>query len=72
MEALRILKTISSDRIPELLEFKGRSVEIIILTDPTENDVKGNGRNILNLKGSLKSKIDGMEFQNSVRSDWER
>ena len=36
MEAVRIIKTITSDRLPELNNYKGKSVEIIILPDIKE------------------------------------
>ncbi|HPB83213.1 MAG TPA: hypothetical protein PK200_14335 [Spirochaetota bacterium] len=72
MEAIRIIKTITSDRLPELNNYKGRSVEIIILPVVETRDVKEMNESLLALRGSLKTKIDGMEFQNQIRKEWER
>jgi len=71
MEAIRILKTVTDDRIEELNQFKGKNVEIIILPEITENKEKNND-SILSLRGCLKTKIDGMEFQRQIRKEWER
>ncbi len=72
MEALRIIRTITSDRLPELNQYKGKSVEIIILPEVTENKTAIKNDSILSLRGSLKTKIDGMEFQRQIRKEWER
>ena len=70
MQALRIFKTISTDRVPELMEFEGKRVEIIILPDFSD-DLENNIENVLDLRGILIKKIDGMEFQSSVRKEWD-
>ena len=74
MEALRIIKNIKSDRLPELNKYKGRKVEIIILPDIDNSNVKENNtyNQLLNLRGSLKTKIDGLEFQKRIREEWNR
>ncbi|HON79673.1 MAG TPA: hypothetical protein PK544_14360 [Spirochaetota bacterium] len=72
MEAMRIIKTITSDRLPELNNFKGRSVEIIILPDVVDENNEEKNESLLSLRGSMKSKIDGMEFQRQIRKEWER
>jgi hypothetical protein len=71
MQALRIIKTISSDRVPELMEFEGKKVEIIILPNFADEINEDKHENILVLKGVLSENIDGMEFQSSIRSDWD-
>ncbi len=72
MEALRIIRTITSDRLPELNKYKGKSIEIIILPEISEKKEK-NSLEILNkLKGSCPNLIDGMEFQNKIRKEWDR
>ena len=71
MKAIRILKTVTDDRIEELNQFKGKNVEIIILPEISENKEKNND-SILSLRGCLKTKIDGMEFQRQIRKEWER
>ena len=72
MEAMRIIKTITSDRLPELNNFKGRSVEIIILPDVVDENNEEKNESLLSLRGSMKSKIDGMEFQRQIRKEWDR
>ena len=70
MEALRIVKTITSDRLPELNKYKGKSVEIIILLDSAENN---KNLDLLNeFRGSCPNLPDGLEFQNEIRQEWER
>ncbi len=72
MEALRIIKTITSDRLPELNNYKGKNVEIIILSEMPEKEEK-NGLALLNeLNGSCPDLLDGMEFQNKIRAEWNR
>ncbi len=71
MQALRIIKTISSDRVPELMEFEGKRVEIIILPNFSEELNENEQENILELRGTLNKKIDGMEFQSAVRKEWD-
>ncbi|MDP8239930.1 MAG: hypothetical protein P9X24_12640 [Candidatus Hatepunaea meridiana] len=70
MEALRIIRTITSDRLPELINYKGKRVEIIVLHNV--HDEKKDNDSILSLRGCLKTKIDGMEFQRRIRKEWER
>jgi hypothetical protein len=72
MEAMRIIKTITSDRLPELNNYKGRNVEIIIIPDITEDKKKGNLDILNELKGSCPDLPDGMEFQRKVRDEWDR
>lgn len=67
MEAQRILKKITNDRLEELNFYKGKNVEIIILSDINSEK---NKNSILSLKGALKTKIDGMEFQQKLREEW--
>ena len=71
MDAIRILKKVTDDRIEELNRYKGKNVEIIILPEITENK-EINNDSILSLRGCLKTKIDGMEFQRQMRKEWER
>ena len=70
MEAIRIIKTIHDDVLPELNRYKGKSVEIIIL--PHEEDAGKKVDSLLSLRGALKTRIDGMEFQNGIRKEWDR
>jgi len=72
MEAVRIIKTINSDRLPELNNFKGKEVEIIILPNINNKSEVDEYESILELRGSLKTKIDGMAFQNKIRKEWDR
>ena len=72
MEAVRIIKTINSDRLPELNNFKGKEVEIIILPNINNKSEVEEYESILELRGSLKTKIDGMAFQNKIRKEWDR
>ena len=71
MEAVRIIKTINSDRLPELNNFKGKEVEIIILPNINNKSEVEEYESILELRGSLKTKIDGMAFQNKIRKEWD-
>ncbi|MBU4486444.1 MAG: hypothetical protein KKD38_05900 [Candidatus Delongbacteria bacterium] len=68
---MRIIKTVSSDRVPELMEFEGKRVEIIILPNFIDDLNEDKQTSILELRGTLSEKIDGMEFQNAVRKDWD-
>ncbi len=72
MEAVRIIKTIYSDRLPELNNFKGKEVEIIILPNINNKSEVEECESILELRGSLKTKIDGIAFQNKIRKEWDR
>lgn len=72
MEAIRVIRKIDSDVLPELKKYKGKKVEIIILPANDEDEKKSDNSSILNLKGVLKDKIDGMEFQKTVRQEWDR
>lgn len=72
MEALRVIKTIDSDVLPELEKFKGKKVEIIILSALEEKNESGTENSLLALRGALKEKIDGMEFQQRMRNEWDR
>ncbi len=70
MEAIRIIKTITSDILPELNNFKGESVEIIIL--PNIKPIKKSITQFNNLKGSCSNLPDGIKFQQKMRTEWER
>jgi len=69
MEALRIIRTITSDKLPELNKYKGKSVEIIILSEISEQK-NISSFELLELKGSCPGLMDGMEFQNRIRKEW--
>lgn len=71
MEAIRILKTVTDDRIEELNQFKGKNVEIIILPNDSEKIEKNKVQFLNELKGSCPNLPDGMEFQNQIRKEWE-
>lgn len=68
MEAVRIIEKVESDSlvINHLSAYIGKEVEIIVL--PVESNVKET--NIMQLYGSLKTDIDGLDFQKSARNDW--
>jgi len=73
MEALRIVKTVRDNTLPELEQYKGQNVEIIIL--PGEGSRGGNnGRTglINELRGSCPNLRDGMEYQEELRKEWDR
>lgn len=73
MEACRIIKTIDSDVLPELNQFKGKSVEIIILPEIEENKTRKGKLDLLNeLKGSCPNLPDGIEFQKNIRAEWDK
>ena len=69
MEAVRIVKKVTDDRVEELNKFKGQDVEIIIL--PAEVQ-KGNASLLKDLCGSCPSMPDGMEYQSAIRKEWNR
>ncbi len=66
MEALRIFKTVTDDRVEELNQYKGRKVEIIILADVSKEKEKSNWDILSELKGSCPDLPDGMEFQRKI------
>ena len=71
MEALRITKIVTDDRVEELNQHKGKKVEIIILSDIAKE--KKSDWDILNaLRGSCPDLPDGMEFQRKIRKEWDR
>jgi hypothetical protein len=73
MEALRIIRTIKDNKLDELEQFKGQSVEIIILPDVSVVEKHKNNVNMINdLKGSCPNLPDGMEFQEKIRKEWDR
>jgi hypothetical protein len=72
MQAHRIIKTITSDRLPELIDYKGMNVEIIILSESAQTHPDELKPPITSLRGLLQSKTDGMEFQTRVRNEWNR
>ncbi len=69
MEALRIFKTVTDDRVEELNQYKGRKVEIIILADVSKEKEKSNWDILNELKGSCPDLPDGMEFQKKIRKE---
>ena len=68
MEALRIVKDIKSENLPELKMFRGQKVEIIILPVNKSNSTDS----ILDLRGVLKKQIDGVKFQKDLRKEWDK
>lgn len=71
MEVIKINRKITNDRIEELNRFIGKFVEIIILSDE-KNNMPDESLSVLDLKGALNPKIDGMDFQNEIRKEWDR
>ncbi len=72
MEALKIEKKITNNRLDELEQFKGKNVEIIILVKPALAEKKKVGIKWLDkIKGSCPNLPDGMEFQNKIRKEWD-
>lgn len=72
MEAIKIIKTITSDRFPELNDLKGKDVEIIILKNDNENRKNKPNLELINeVRGSCPDLIDRMEFQNRIRKEWD-
>lgn len=73
MEAIRIIKTVNSDRLPELNKFRGKNVEIIILPDINDDHVKMKCSDIISeLSGSCPDLPDGITFQKEMRDEWDR
>ena len=73
MKALRMIKTIKSDRLPELNRYKGKKVEIIIFPDINEEEKDKKNIGLLNkLRGTCPNLPDGMEFQQEIRKEWDR
>ena len=72
MEALRIFKTVTDDRVEELNQYIGRDVEIIILVDISEENEKSNLDISTELKENCPDLPDGMEFQRKIRKEWDR
>ena len=76
MEAIRIKRKITSDRLPELNRYIGEDLEIILLLDKFNKKENDNLKtlpddSIFALKGTLKRKIDGVEFQKKLRAEWD-
>lgn len=75
MQAIRINRIIKDDRIAEIRQFIGRKVEIIIRSDD-DDDSNGNESSIenplLSFRGSCPNIIDGLQFQNQIRNEWEK
>jgi hypothetical protein len=70
MEAIRIHRIIKDDRIEEVKQFIGKKVEIIIL--PEENQEEKVTENPFSaFRGSCPDIMDGMEFQNKMREEWD-
>ena len=73
MEAVKILKKITDDRLEELNQYKGKNVEIIILSSiPVQSENKKSLQWLNELKGSCPKLPDGLEFQKSIRKEWDR
>jgi hypothetical protein len=69
MEALRLNRTIENDSLPELKQFIGQKVEIIILAEKKAK-LSDNENSILTLKGSMRNIYNGLEFQSALRNEW--
>jgi hypothetical protein len=73
MEAIRIHKIVTDDRVEEIKKFIGKRVEIIIFPEDLEEEKENVKENpLFAYRGSCPDIIDGMEFQNKVRKEWER
>jgi len=73
MHAIRIHRVMKDDRISEIKQFIGKKVEIIILQEEDEEtNVIFHENPLTALHGSCPNIIDGMEFQNKMRSEWEK
>ncbi len=71
MEALRIVKKINDDVLPELNRYKGKDVEIIILPKSSTPEISQRNPHLINeLKGSCPDLQNGMEYQNKIREEW--
>jgi hypothetical protein len=68
MEALRLNRTIENDSLPELKQFIGQKVEIIILAEKKAK-LSDNENSILTLKGSMQNIYNGLEFQSALRNE---
>ena len=73
MEAVKILKKITDDQLEELNQYKDKNAEIIILSNISDKSEKQKSLQWLNdLKGSCPQLPDGLEFQKSIRKEWDR
>lgn len=73
MQVIKIHRVIKNDRIAEIKQFIGKKVEIIILPEDSEEDYRASKENpLIKLRGSCPHIMDGMEFQNKIRLEWER
>ncbi len=73
VEALRIVKTIKDNTLDELKQYKGQSVEIIILSDTQKAPEERSDINLINrLRGSCPDLPDGLAFQQKIREEWDR
>lgn len=70
MDAIKIVKTITSSYLPELQKFKGRKVEIIIIQEDTGKELKNNIDMLHEFIGSCPDLPDGMEYQQRMRQEW--
>jgi len=72
MEAIKIIEDVTSDSITikNLSRFKGKKVEIILFPLEEVNEKSESEKSINVLFGTMKSDIDGLEFQNKMRADW--
>jgi hypothetical protein len=73
MEAIRIRKIVTDDRVEEIKKFLGKRVEIIILPEIMEEESENNDKksSIFSLKGKMKRSIDGLEYQKKIRQEWD-
>lgn len=74
MEAMRIEKIVTDDRVREIMKYKGMKVEIIILPVEEKSEKRSNRdkSSFSSFRGSCPDIIDGLELQKRVREEWER
>ena len=58
------IKQLSEDFVKELVHYADYLVE-------KNKAVKSNGKEIKQLFGTLRTEIDGLEFQNKMRDEWD-
>lgn len=74
MEAIRVHKLVTDDRVAEIMRYVGQKVEIIIFPEEPvhSEDTKVKINPLLELRGSCPNIIDGRTYQNKIRAEWER
>ena len=71
MEAVKIIKKVTDDRLEELNKYKGKNIEIIILSNaPFQSENQKSLQWFDELKGSCPELPDGLEFQKNIRNEW--